>query len=110
MYKIVACLSTTVLPLDGTYTVKEISECPKVKGVPHYINHPDTKSIVESFGAIQSESKLFTGLQPFESAICFAIKQGKSKRATDGFTTPHQNIDISDLSIRVLTRLADGHY
>jgi len=108
--KIIAVLSTTVLPIDGTYTVLTVADCPDIKGVPHYIGHPDTKQIVEQLGALQAPSKLFTGLQPFESAVCFAIAQGKSKRASEGFTTPHQDIDFSDLTIRVITRLTDGHY
>jgi len=108
--KIIAVLSTTVLPIDGTYTVLTVADCPDIKGVPHYIGHPDTKAIVEQLGALQAPSKLFTGLQPFESAVCFAIAQGKSKRASEGFTTPHQVVDMSELSIRVVTRLADNHY
>ena len=102
--KIVAILSTTVIPLDGTYSVERLESIPVIKGVSHYIGHPDTKAIVESLGAVQSESKLFSGLEPGESAICFAIKQGKSSRANEGFTSPHQEVNIDDIDIRVITR------
>ena len=108
--KPVAILSTTVFPLDGDYTVKtvSISDIPDITGVPHYIGHPDTKKIVESLGAIQAETKLFVGLQPFESAICFPIAQGLSSRAVEGFTNPHQSVDVSMLSVRMIWRLSDN--
>ena len=107
MKKPVAILSTTVLPLDGTYTVQTLpkGEIPEIRGIPHYIGHPDTKNIVEALGAIPAPSKLFEGLQPNETAICFPIAQGLSSRATEGFTTPHQNVNLSMLSIRVITRI-----
>jgi hypothetical protein len=103
----VAVLSTTVLPVDGVYRVKTLSpgKIPNLTGVPHYVGHPDTCAIVESLGAVPAPSKLFSGLQVGEMAICFPIAQGKSTRAVDGFTSPHQDVDLSDLQIRVITRL-----
>ncbi len=102
-----AVLSTTVLPLDGTYRVETLppGEIPDLAGVPHYIGHPDTKDIVEGLGAVPAPTKLFSGLAVGEKAICFPIAQGKSTRATEGFTTPHQDVDLSDLQVRVITRL-----
>lgn len=107
LYK--AVLSTTVLPLDGTYRVHTLppGEIPDIAGVPHYIGHPDTRTIVESLGAVPAPEKLFAGLQPGEQAVCFPIQQGKSTRATDGFTSPHQDVNLLDLSIRVIKRV-DG--
>ena len=103
----VAVLSTTVLPVDGVYRVETFppGEIPSLVGVPHYIGHPDTKTIVEDLGAVPAPQKLFPGLTVGEQAICFPIQQGKSSRAVEGFTTPHQNVDLSDLQIRVITRL-----
>ncbi len=102
----VAVLSTTVLPLDGTYEVETIDpERVDITGVPHYIGHPATKEIVEKMGAVQAESKLFTGLEPGEAAVCFSIAQGKSTRAKDGFTSPHQEVTTDDLICRVIRRL-----
>jgi hypothetical protein len=104
--KPVAVLSTTVLPLDGTYSVITVNGGDvNIVGVPHYIGHPDTKAIVEELGAIKAESNLFTGLQVGEMCVCFPIQQGKSTRAEDGFTT-HQAVTMADLSVRVITRLA----
>jgi hypothetical protein len=106
-----AVLSTVVIPVDGTYTVRTISEpeydriIEEMQGVPHYVGHPDTKSIVERFGAIPAASKLFEGLQPGESAICFPIVQGKTNRAVDGYSQPHQAVTIIDLCLRVITRI-----
>lgn len=112
--KPVAVLSTTVLPLDGVYIVVTLpqDEVPDLTGVPHYIGHPATKAIVESLGAVQAPTKLFKGLETGEVALCFSIAQGKSSRAVDGFTSPHQDVDISDLSIRLIKRIDNGtcHY
>lgn len=106
MKKFIAVLSTTVLPVDGTYRVETLppGQIPSLVGVPHYIGHPDTKTIVEGLGAVQAPTKLFSGLQPGEKALCLPIQQGKSLRIIDGFTT-HQEVSLSDLQIRVITRL-----
>jgi hypothetical protein len=107
--EIVAILSTTVLPLDGTYKITTIDPgSVNVTGVPHYIWHPDTKAIVEAMGAIPAETKLFSGLQSGQSAFCFSIAQGKSTRVVDGFTTPHQTVTAADLTCRIITRV-DGN-
>lgn len=105
--KAVAVLSTTVLPQDGVYgvvTLAKASVFPNFDGVPHYIGHPDTAKLVEEFGAVKAESKLFSGLKVGEVAICVPIQQGKSTRATEGFTSPHQNLTLGDLDIRILQR------
>jgi hypothetical protein len=108
--KIVAVLSTTVLPLDGVYDVTTVGPASvDIAGVPHYIGHPATKEIVEKLGAVPAETKLFPGLQPGEVAVSFSIAQGKSTRATEGFTTPHQDVAVADLTCRVISRLWDNH-
>lgn len=106
-----AVLSTTVLPVDGTYSVATLEGEQKervlsaLEGVPHYIGHPATKEIVEQFGAIPASSKLFEGLEGGEFAVCFSIKQGRSNRKTDGFTSPHQDVTLDDLDVRIIHRL-----
>ncbi len=104
--KITAILSTTVLPLDGVYKVETL-ESPKLDltGVPHYIGHPATKAIVECLGAVPAPSKLFSGLKPGENALAFPIQQGKSTREQNGFSNPHQEVRMEDLSVRVITRI-----
>lgn len=107
-HDIVAVLSTTVIPIDGLYLVETIdpeAEALDLAGVPHYIGHPATRQIVEDLGAIPAPARLFSGLEVGQSAVCFAIAQGKSNRAKDGFTTPHQEVSMDDLTIRVLTRM-----
>jgi len=103
--KPVAVLTTTILPLDGVYAVKRDCSIPDLTGIPHYIGHPATKTIVEQLGAIPAPTKLFPGLQPGEYAVCFAIKQGMSNRKADGFTIPHQDVTIEDLDIRFIYRI-----
>ncbi len=116
---VVAVLSTTVLPIDGTYEVKTLTaeerasvfkaiagEMNPLKGVPHYIGHPDTKQIVEALGAVQAQTKLFAGLKVGELAVCFPIKQGLSTRASEGFTAHQAISEIETLDVRVLRRTA----
>lgn len=111
-YNFVCILSTTILPIDGTYAVKTLISWARedvlenLSGLPHYIGHPDTKKIVETLGATTAPTKLFTGLEVGETAICFPIKQGLSSRASEGFTNPHQAIEeIETLDVRVITRI-----
>lgn len=101
---IVAILSTTILPLDGTYSVKTLSKVPDITGTPHYIGHPSTKEIVENLGAVKAPSNLFQGLVIGESALSFSIKQGQSSRKAEGFTV-HQDINLDVLDVRIITRL-----
>jgi hypothetical protein len=102
--QLIAILSTTILPLDGTYEIRTIENI-DITGIYHYINHPDTKEIIESFGAIQAPTKLFTGLQVGESAVSYSIKQGLSTRMTLGYTV-HQDVTQDMLHIRLITRLS----
>jgi hypothetical protein len=106
-YRVVAVLSTTVLPKDGVYRVETLppGRVPDIRGVPHYIGHPATREIVESLGAVPAPTKLFEGLEPGEAAVCFPIAQGKSARAVEGFASPHQEVTLEDLQVRVVTRL-----
>lgn len=105
---IITVLSTTVLPVDGIYSVETLPTgiIPSLVGIDHYIGHPDTKAIVEELGAVPAPDKLFKGLNVGECALCFPITQGKSTRATDGFTSPHQNVKLKDLTVRIITRLS----
>lgn len=106
-----AILSTTVLPIDGTYKVNTLKGDDReqllnsLAGIPHYVGHPDTKAIVEALGATPAPTKLFTGLQVGEQAVCFPIKQGLSSRATEGFTVHQAIVEVGTLDVRVITRL-----
>ena len=101
---ITAITSTTILPNDGTYRVERIKDVPIIVGIPHYIGHPATKSIVESLGAVQASSKLFAGLNAGESMLCCAIKQGMSDRSQGG-TAVNQEVDHSMLDWRIVERV-----
>jgi hypothetical protein len=87
MYK--AILSTTVIPIDGTYRIKTLPHGKiNLSGMPHYCEHPDTAALIESFGA-----------------VCVPIQQGKSTRAKDGFTNPHQNVTLTEIEFREIERI-----
>jgi len=104
--KPVAILSTTILPLDGSYQIKTLTEIPDITGILHYIGHPTTKEIVENLGAVKAPTNLFEGLKESgEYAICFSIKQGMSSRKEEGFSNPHQEVDITMLDVRMIARI-----
>jgi len=103
--KIKAILSTTVLPLDGTYQVKTLDIVPDLKGVTHFIGHPATREIVENLGATPTLQKMFKGLEVGECAIACSIRQDRTNRNANGFTSPHQDVTLSDLCFRLITRI-----
>jgi len=103
--KFKAVLSTTILPLDGNYSIKTVNTA-DITGVPNYIGHPTTKKIVEDMGAVQAESKLFTGLQVGEIAVAVSIKQGMSSRVTENKTVD-QDVNIDMLTFRTIRRMPD---
>ncbi len=110
--RLVAILSTTILAVDGTYTVSTLTGVQRdlvlqnLEHVQHYIGHPDTRSLVEALGATKADSNLFAGLQVGESCVCFPIKQGGSSRASQGYTSHQAMQDLDGLDVRILTRTA----
>jgi hypothetical protein len=103
--KFVAVTSTTVLPLDGTYSVKTLSSVPDIKDVPNYIGHPVTQNLVLSLGAIPAKDKLFGGLEISQTMVCASIKQGQNNRANGG-SEINQNITPDQLDWRIVRRVA----
>jgi F0F1-type ATP synthase membrane subunit c/vacuolar-type H+-ATPase subunit K len=80
------------------------------RGTPHYIGHPATAKIVESyFGAQKARDNLYMGLLPGLSALVVSIKQGRSSRSAVGKTVD-QDVTVDDLVFRVLTRVDDGDF
>ena len=105
MTPIVAILTTTVCPIDGTYRVETLATRPEsLTGIPHYVGHPATRAIVEAMGAVKAPSNLFSGLGIGETALVVSIKQGRSTRAQTGVTVD-QEITLDDLDFRALTRI-----
>lgn len=101
MKNIVAILSSTVLIIDGTYACTTLSNIPDVTGVPHYVGHPATKVILDDAGAIHTPG-VFKGLNVGQSMLVVSLA---NNQRVDGFTT-HQNVDISGLTFKVVTRIA----
>lgn len=107
-----AILSTTVLPLDGTYRVTTLTDVARsaalasLAGVPHYVGHPDTKSLLEALGAAQAPSKLFPGQQIGDVVLCVPIRQGMSSRAAEGFTVHQAVAELETLDVKTVERLA----
>lgn len=102
MIKFVAILSSTVLT-DGTFECQTIPFPTDLSSVPHYVGHPDTKALIEALGAVQSSEKLFAGLEVGESYL--AVPLAKNAR-TEGWTTNTAVSSISELTARLVTRIA----
>ncbi len=102
MAKYVAILSSTVLT-GGTFECKEVAFPQDLSGTPHYVGHPDTKSLVEALGAVPATSKLFGGLQIGESYLAVPLAQNKRE---NGWTVHTAVSDVSQLKAKVVTRIA----
>ena len=103
--KVVAVLSTSVMPKDGTYSIHTISKNKvDLEGLPHYVGHPCTKKIIEDMGAVPAEGNTFHGLEVGEEAICVPIKHRKNKRE-HRFTKANQVVSLKDLCFRILKRI-----
>jgi len=100
-----AILTTTVCPLDGTYQVSTVDRPNDLSGIPHYVGHPATRTIVEAMGAVKAPSNLFEGLGIGETALIVSIKQGCSSRAAQGVTVD-QEVSVDDLTFRIMTRIS----
>jgi len=122
----VAVLTTTVLPLDGTYEVRTldiwgtpdgqlervdqergysqpVDPDPFFLGVPHYVGHPSTAKIVEGWGAVKADSPLFSGLQPGEVAVVVSLR--RSNRGENNRRTIDQEVSPVNLMFRIVKRI-----
>lgn len=97
-----AVLSSTVLSLDGSYTVKTLDAAPDVAGVPHFVGHPSTKEVLNNAGAVYTPG-LFAGLEPGQSFLASSLAQPRS--GGQDATTQETEVTPADLTWRVVTRL-----
>jgi len=110
--KIVAILSTTILPTDGIYRRQEIpfddATLEAIKDTPHYVGHPATQELLNNLGAIFIQGK-FSELKVGESFL--AVPLANNQRGTDAApqgTTYNAAIEgLKDLKAVLVTRLPD---
>jgi len=98
----VAILSSTVLT-DGTFTCQTVPFPASLEGVPHYVGHPATKSLLEALGATPAPTKLFSGLEVGQ--VYLAVPLASNPRA-EGWTADTAVADVSQLTAKVVTRIA----
>lgn len=55
----------------GEYRYETLTRVPDLTGSYHYINHPQTRALVERKGAIAAPTKFFAGLKLGESYVSF---------------------------------------
>ena len=102
MNNIVAILSSTVLT-DGTFECQTIQFPTDLAGVPHFVGHPATKSLLETLGAVQSGQRLFGGLNVGESFL--AVPLAHNERP-EGMTVDTAIEDVSQLTAKIVRRVA----
>lgn len=73
--------------------------------IPHYVGHPATKEMLESWGAVPAPAQLFAGLQVGECCLCAPIVQGQSDRAAGG-SAIHQEVTAVQIEVRMIMRIA----
>lgn len=100
-----AVLSSTVLSLDGSYTVQTLDSAPVVSGLPHYVGHPDTKAVLDAAGAVHTKG-LFAGLQVGQAFYACSLAQPRNGGADDHTTHQAVTDPLNDLVWRLVTRVA----
>lgn len=98
----VAVLSSTILT-DGTFECQTVNFPASLAGVSHYVGHPATKGLIEALGAIPAPTKLFGGLKVGESYL--AVPLAVNPRV-EGYTVDTAVADVSQLTARIVTRVA----
>jgi len=101
---LVAILSSTVINVSGEYSVEVGIAMPEnIKGLPHYVGHPDTRKLIDTLGAEYQEGKLFNGLAVGESFL--AVPLANPKREA-GWTVDQALGSINELRVTKVTRTA----
>lgn len=111
MAQAVAVLSSTVLSLDGTYTVQTLDGPPvvdgasAVAGLPHYVGHPATAAVLDAAGAVHTKG-LFPGLQVGQAFYACSLAQPRNGGADSHTSHQAVNDPLNDLVWRLVTRVA----
>ena len=103
MSNIIAILSSTILT-EGDYRYTTLDHTPSVEGVPHYVGHPTTRSVLDGLGAIHTPG-LFAGLQPGQSVFVCKLGPSAMAAARVGGTTAEYAATPDDLEWGRLTRI-----
>lgn len=98
----VAILSSTVLPLDGDYKVETVPFPTTLTGTPHYVGHPNTKSLLEALGAVPATERLFGGQQVGD--VVLAVPLATNTR-DGGWTKDVAVTSVGELKARRVTRI-----
>lgn len=90
-------MSTTILPVDGTYIRREIpmtNALMNMNGKQHYVGHPATKQLLEDQGAIYIPGKL-ERLTVGQKALCVPLASSPRETGQRGNVF---DIEISDFT------------
>lgn len=98
----VAILSSTVLT-PGTFRAEEIPFPASLEGIPHYVGHPATRSLVEALGAEKASETLFGGLEVGQSYLAIPLQRNPRE---GGYTQDIAISDTSELKAMLVTRIA----
>ena len=100
----VAVLSSTVINVSGQYSVEVGIPLPNVKGLTHYVGHPDTNKLITALGAVYAGTgALFNGLAVGESFI--AVPLANPNRDA-GFTVDQALTSLDQIRVTRVTRIA----
>ena len=98
-----AVLSTTLLLQPGTYKAEQLDSLPDVVGVPHYVGHPDTRTMLDAAGAVYTPGR-FGGLDVGESYLAVPLRL--PERTGEAGSVPNQKAGADDIRPMRVTRTA----
>lgn len=105
MNRIVAILSSTVINVSGEYDVRvgiPFADVEGVKGVTHYVGHPDTRAVVESLGAeYAGKGARFEGLEVGEAFMAFPLS---NPNRDSGWTKDEALDSVEQLRVTLVRR------
>lgn len=101
-FHVVAGLSSTVINVKGIYRVETDLAMPEaLTGLPHYVGHPSTKSVLDALGA-EKVPGLFGGLKVGESFLAFPIV---NPRGDGEWTVDRALGSLDELRVTLVTRI-----
>lgn len=99
----VAILSSTVINISGRYDVEVGIPMPEISGLPSYVGHPDTASLLAKLGVEPMlKGSMFNGLEIGQSFIAVPLA---NPNRSEGWTVDQALASLDGLRVTRVTRI-----